>query len=492
MKLPKNKLWTLIEREDYAHYLFVVHCWEGYTYLPEKWGFVPGRFLSAEYKAGPCNLFGLKEAHDALNKAHFDLLFNNPKVWDNLHALTIAYSKNLFKLSDKYKKLNAEKLSNKELLKNLLEFQNGQMMVHVPRGPMWLLETPVNLVSDYLMGYLTEIAEEKKNLKIKPSEAFRIMIAPLQKSVLTEEKEEMARIGIIKDKKIREKKLIAHAKKYEWLEYGLQGKILDFNYFQDEFKKLGRVGYVKTLKSISDEIKELKKSQEKIIKDYGMDKVHQKIFTIVRDSMHTRVFSKYSQFYGYYSIENLLKELGRRGGLTLEQTRFLAPADYKEILLKHKDYSHIANDRMKHSVHISDKGKTEFYSGKIADKLMKELKFFKEKTINAESELIKGHPAYAGIARGRVKIINTRQEMVKMHQGNILVSHMTNPDIVPAMKMAAGIVTDLGGITCHAAIVARELKKPCVIGTKIATEVLKDGDEVEVDAEKGIIKIINK
>ncbi|MFC1612894.1 PEP-utilizing enzyme [Patescibacteria group bacterium] len=74
----------------------------------------------------------------------------------------------------------------------------------------------------------------------------------------------------------------------------------------------------------------------------------------------------------------------------------------------------------------------------------------------------------------------------------MLVSHMTNPGIVPAMKQAVAIITDMGGITCHAAIVSRELKKPCIIGTKIATQVLKDGDMVEVDADKGIVRILKR
>jgi pyruvate,water dikinase len=65
---------------------------------------------------------------------------------------------------------------------------------------------------------------------------------------------------------------------------------------------------------------------------------------------------------------------------------------------------------------------------------------------------------------------------------------MTTPIFLPAMKKASAIITDEGGITCHAAIVSRELKKPCIIGTKIATQILKNGDLVEVDAERGIIK----
>ena len=82
--------------------------------------------------------------------------------------------------------------------------------------------------------------------------------------------------------------------------------------------------------------------------------------------------------------------------------------------------------------------------------------------------------------------------MQKMNDGDILVSIATDPDIVPAMKKAAAFVTEQGGVTSHAAIVAREMGKPCVIGTKIATRVLKDGDYVEVDATKGVVKIISK
>ncbi len=82
--------------------------------------------------------------------------------------------------------------------------------------------------------------------------------------------------------------------------------------------------------------------------------------------------------------------------------------------------------------------------------------------------------------------------MKKMNKGDILVSIATNPDIVPAMKKAAAIITEQGGITSHAAIVSREFNTPCIIGTKIATKVLHDGDLVEVDADKGIVKIIKR
>ncbi len=109
---------------------------------------------------------------------------------------------------------------------------------------------------------------------------------------------------------------------------------------------------------------------------------------------------------------------------------------------------------------------------------------------NPKKKIIKGTPAFSGQAKGRVMIIKNKEKIKLFKKGYILVSPMTTPDYLPAMKKAKAFITDEGGMLCHAAIVARELKKPCIIGTKIATKVLHDGDFVEVDAEKGIVKII--
>jgi len=73
-----------------------------------------------------------------------------------------------------------------------------------------------------------------------------------------------------------------------------------------------------------------------------------------------------------------------------------------------------------------------------------------------------------------------------------LIPPIAKPFYLPAMRRAAAFITNEGGITCHAAIISREMKKPCIIGTKIATQVLKDGDEVEVDAVSGVVRILNK
>lgn len=109
-----------------------------------------------------------------------------------------------------------------------------------------------------------------------------------------------------------------------------------------------------------------------------------------------------------------------------------------------------------------------------------------------KNDLIKGVVAFKGSVKGRVKIVKTAEEIEKVLDGDILVATTTVPSFIIGMHRAAAFVTDEGGITSHAAIVARELRKPCIIGTKIATKVLKDGDIVEVDAERGIITILKQ
>lgn len=104
---------------------------------------------------------------------------------------------------------------------------------------------------------------------------------------------------------------------------------------------------------------------------------------------------------------------------------------------------------------------------------------------------VTGQVAYKGKVKGKVKILKRKNQVSEFAKGQILVSPMTTPDFLPAMKKAVAFVTDEGGIVCHAAIIARELKIPCVIGTKVATQVFKDGDMVEVDAEQGIVKKLN-
>jgi pyruvate,water dikinase len=101
--------------------------------------------------------------------------------------------------------------------------------------------------------------------------------------------------------------------------------------------------------------------------------------------------------------------------------------------------------------------------------------------------IVKGLGASPGMASGSVKIIFDLDELDKIEDGDIMVTTMTTPDMVPAMRKSSGIVTDEGGVTCHASIISRELGIPCVVGTGEATNTLKDNQEVTIDGKKGLV-----
>jgi len=110
-----------------------------------------------------------------------------------------------------------------------------------------------------------------------------------------------------------------------------------------------------------------------------------------------------------------------------------------------------------------------------------------EETETERIIITKGLGASPGMASGKVKIIKDTDELDKIQNGDILVTVMTTPDMVPAMKRADGIITDEGGVTCHAAIVSRELGIPCVVGTGDATKILKENSVVTLDGNKGLV-----
>ena len=124
------------------------------------------------------------------------------------------------------------------------------------------------------------------------------------------------------------------------------------------------------------------------------------------------------------------------------------------------------------------------------EEVVKEHEFEIVEEILDDINEVRGDIAMRGKARGIVRLIFKTEDCNKVETGNILVSPMTTPDHIIAMDKASAFVTDEGGITCHAAIVAREFGKPCIVGTHNATKVFKDGDLVFVDADEGVVRKI--
>ena len=283
------------------------------------------------------------------------------------------------------------------------------------------------------------------------------------------------------------------ANDYGWIPFDYDGpKYWRKDYFLKEVKK-----NVKSIKKTDKKIKQIERREKEnllkrreIIKKFKLNK---KYLDLIKKAhiitLWTDERKKYT-FQLYYWYSHILWELEKRYNIPFKNLKYLFTEELINIE-KDKDYlKKVSNKRIKKDFIVKgEKGEITIISGKDKNKILKELEEQSEETE------IKGQVACNGLKKkyiGRVKIILSPKQGNKLKKSEFLVATMTTPDYILLMKKAAGFITDEGGVTCHAAIVSREMNKPCIIGTKIATKVLKDGDLVEGDAETGIVKILKR
>ncbi|MBU2545495.1 hypothetical protein KKC65_03555 [Patescibacteria group bacterium] len=189
-----------------------------------------------------------------------------------------------------------------------------------------------------------------------------------------------------------------------------------------------------------------------------------------------------SVIYDYWAV---VSDLGKKYNLSYDEVLLLG---HKEIIRLNNDGVLPENFKERENgfgVLLENK-KMRIVIGQELKKMLQEC----QDKIDMVSEFKGMVACKGGTIKGMVKIIEESKYISKIKKGDILVANETTPDYIIGMKTARAIITNQGGITSHAAITSRELNIPCIIGTKIATKVLKDGDLVEVDADKGIVKII--
>ena len=289
-----------------------------------------------------------------------------------------------------------------------------------------------------------------------------------------------------------QKKLSKITENYCWVSYGYEGPALKEDYFLDEIKKVlnSEKSVAEQKKEFESEFEEIRKQQEELEKIYQLNNEFKNRFKLARDCMFLKEYRKQVLFKVFYSLEKIQREFAKRFNVSLLQLRQFLPEELCEMLEKNNFDVNEANSRSKLCVFVVDKGKTFVVSGKKAEKFFDEF-MGKEEEFDKVEEF-KGNTAFAGKVTGKAKIVLSTSHLYKLEKGDILVSYSTNPLMVPAMKNISGIVTDSGGVTCHAAIVSREFKIPCVINTKIATKTLNDGDTIEVNAEEGIVRVLKR
>jgi len=283
-----------------------------------------------------------------------------------------------------------------------------------------------------------------------------------------------------------------HQKKYFWTKNNYyDNNILTVKDFIKEIKVLliNNVDIGKEIKRINRAPINNKIKKQKLIKKLRLSKYLKNLLEISEDFTYWQDERKKMTFHFTHYCSLFLAEIGKRMGYNLDQMKYLTSVEVLNLFDGKKINLSEANKRKKKSLIYQKNNFYEVLSGKKAEEVIKKIFVaVGKKDIND----FRGLPASSGKICGKVKIIKSVKEVNKMSKGDILVAVMTRPDYIMGIKQASAIITDEGGITCHAAIISRELGIPCVIGTKIATKILKDGDIVEVNANHGVITIIKK
>ncbi|MDQ5883371.1 MAG: Phosphoenolpyruvate synthase [Patescibacteria group bacterium] len=481
----------------------------GYAKYKEEYGFV--KLVGCACHNGDIDYIVVPSTWDSAHIALKNIVTQDPIFLDKTLDKIEDFGKEFNKWTEvNFLDNNLKNLNNKEILNLLNEFIKKQSFLYTKGTIFSILDYgKYKFVEDNLNKILTtKITDEKDR-----ADAFEVFTTPTKNSFQLDHELEMKEMlleyqndpvfnqlidvenipSIEKQYPDFWKKIKNHTQKYNWIFYSYMGPA----YTEKDFIKIAKDMLSKKtnlLDSINDHqesVKNILNKRKIYLKRIGPTNFENTILTIAEKMVWAKPRRKDYQSKSYYHLSFLFEEIASRAGLTMDQVFYCTLEMLNDVLEGKKiKINEIDNIRKLHVAIPTGSGEVIVYVGEDAENFCKnEIQEVKK---HSNLKEIKGSTAYKGFARGVVKIINKPQDMEKMNHGDILVSLATTPDIVTAMKKAQAIVTDKGGLTCHAAIVARELKIPCVVGTEISTQILKDGDEVEVDASGGIIKILSK
>ncbi|MFH1111659.1 MAG: PEP-utilizing enzyme [Patescibacteria group bacterium] len=393
----------------------------------------------------------------------------------------MGYINQAIQVADKIKALNLKIYSNQELA----DFYNYLLAKAAPAHGLTMPDIDsIDVVSEDFLQKQIRISLSKP---LRPEEfntLFQKLARPIYESYLFKEKRAIIMSAVHRGDALEAKKLF---RQYWWASLGWETmETRSLNYYKKEIKRFKNKKLNKAeLNKLDQQLDFIRTERNQLIKKYHLGN-------------QIRYWLKFFDLYAYihdlrkemqnkttYSFYLLLKETARRFKLSVNNLEWLFYDDVKKILCGEEFNLKEIVLRKKAVYVLVDKSGIERFSGprvlRLAHKVL-DLGPIKTK-------IIKGTPVSPGKLIAKVKVCSGSEEAIrKIKRGDILVCGMTLPNYVPAMKKAVAIITDEGGLTCHAAIIARELNKPCIVGAKIASRVLKDGDRVEVDANKGIVR----
>lgn len=417
----------------------------------------------------------------AVGKKHFNTWLIDDK---NLKKVENDYKKAVYKLTNFQTKISSRFLSslNNKLL----------AVVYDKWQKLYLDFWAVGLVPEMANWGGEQILKEILHEKIKNEKdfitAFEKLSAPERLSFYQEEELELLNLKKYEKTKDFDNLLEKHAQKYFWIRNSyFEQKELKEDYFKKILSGIPQVdARIKEIKNFPKKVISEKKS---IIKKYKLNKKIIKTAKRLSYSIWWQDARKKQIFTSNYFIDLFLKEISKRKKISFLDLKFYWPIEISKLLKNNEKTSDKKISQRKKFVLVHYY--KDILTYRTGEKERAIVEPFLVKKIE-KTGIIKGMVVSIGCGKvkGKVKILLTPRNVSKMNKGDILVAPMTSPDYIVAMKKAAAVITDEGGITSHAAIVSRELKIPCIVGTKIATKVLKDNDLVEVDARKGIVKKI--
>ena len=447
----------------------------------------------------------------ALMHAVKELIITNPDKVEKNHKDTYRINDEHFEFAKQALKVDMGKLSDKELGLLFKKIMRNQIKAHSNSIlTTWSLDSEGQIFSSYLIDK-TKWYVKKANLDIDPSEAFSVLTTLPKNSLQLDE--DLEALKIIRsmtptDIKIMnelqdfsempealsrqtKEKILAHCRRWRWVPFTYLGPAYELDYYLQVIS-----GLVKEKTDVDNKIRDIetrpqsvKEKREELFRKLDINGNERKVYDIAADISYLKGYRKEVMYHGFYVYSFIFKEMAKRLGCSLMDMHLIS---YKELEGRFIDGTKIEKAMIEARKNISvmhyKDGKSRIMIGQEAKDFLAKQKF-KSETVDVNVDQLKGTTACNGSATGKVKIINSPEEMGKMEQDDIMVSHTTFPALVPAMKKAAAILTEDGGITCHAAIVSREMNTPCITGIKTLTRVLKDGDIVEVDASNGIVKI---
>ncbi|MBU0707850.1 hypothetical protein KKG41_05775 [Patescibacteria group bacterium] len=377
-------------------------------------------------------------------------------------------------------------MSTNQIVKHLKDLFSGFSEICIWGIPIVTIDFKNNYLSDCLEEEISKAVNKHKINKI-PQVVLSTLTTPLKNTYNKKELIDILKLAEKKD--LDDKDIKKHSDKYCWIDYGYQGPAKSLNYYKKrlaEIKK-NKKSPLQQLKDIARNDRELQEQQKRLSQQLHLDKQNKYLCKVAREFMFLKSYRQAILSKVAYTYDLLFKELTKQYKVTTKQLHHCLQEEIFGLLMGNSLNMTEINQRINsYYVYSYINGKNRLYYGNKAKKIIQD-NLYKEE-VDRNTKIITGTTAYWGKVQGTVRVVNVAKEMNKVKKGDILVSLATNPTIISAMKKAAAFVTDAGGITCHAAIVAREMKKPCVIGTKFATKVLKDGDKIEVDADKGIVK----